>query len=157
MKNELLDDLSKLEENEEDLIRPKSVGAILRSVAFFFDVMALIVISVIVGTFISIFTLIVPEYILSFVYRISFVGMLILYYPLLESSRLQASIGKFVFSIKVVDEKKERLTFGRALGRFLGSLMACILVLGILMIPFTDKRGMNDIVSNTYVVKNKEA
>ncbi|MBL4650428.1 MAG: RDD family protein, partial [Aureispira sp.] len=43
----------------------------------------------------------------------------ILYYPILESSKYQASIGKRLLSIKVVDEEGERLTFGWDFARFL--------------------------------------
>lgn len=156
MKHELLDDFAEFDRLEEGLQRPTSVGVMLRLVAFFFDCMTIIMLSTILGTFIAILALIIPESSLGLVKQVLFAALFILYYPLLESSRLQASVGKFVVSIKVVDEKEERLTFGQALWRFVASVIACVLVLGILMIPFTDKRGMNDIVSNTYVIKNKK-
>lgn len=154
MKNDLLDDLSKLDEGAEYLDHPKSVGALLRATAFFFDIMAIIMMLVIGGTFISIFTLIIPEDILSIIYQIMFMASMVLYYPLLESSKLQGSIGKFVVSIKVVDKKGDRLSFLMALGRLMGTVIACTpLFIGIIMIAFTDNRGMQDMMTETYVVK----
>lgn len=155
MKNDLLDDLSKLQE-EEDLVLPTSVGARLRLTALFFDAMAIIVIGVVIGTISLIFDLILPEFILFFIHRILIISLFLFYYPLLESSRLQASIGKFVVSIKVVNIKGERLTFRLAFARFLSNIIACLLFfIGIIMIAFTDHRGMHDMMTDTYVVKNK--
>jgi len=87
-----------------------------------------------------------------------FVGIfMIFYYPFFESSKYQASIGKKILSIKVVDEAGGRLTFGWAFARFLAKGISFILVfVGFIMIAFTDKRGMHDIMTDTYVVKNKK-
>jgi uncharacterized RDD family membrane protein YckC len=157
MKNDLLDDLSELDEKEANLLLPTSVGGILRSVAFLFDCILIIVFSVVLGTVVSVFTLIVSESVLTLIYQVLFISLFLLYYPLLESSRLQASVGKFVVSIKVVNRKGERLTFIMALARLMANVVACMpLFLGIIMIAFTDKRGMHDMMTDTYVVKNKQ-
>lgn len=46
-----------------------------------------------------------------------------LYYALLESSPLQASLGKIIMGIKVVDRRGRRLTFWQATERIFPSLL----------------------------------
>lgn len=157
MSNELLDDLSKLDFLEEKLKEPISVGGLLRSTAFFFDFITIIVLGAIVGVFTIVLGFMIPEVISSLINKLLYLSLLLLYYPVLESSPLQASIGKFVVSIKVVDEKGERLSFARAFGRLLSTGIACVpLFIGIMMIGLTDKKGMNDMMSDTYVVMNNK-
>lgn len=157
MKNDLLDDLSGLDALEDDLDLPTSIGGTLRSVAFFFDCMAIIVLGSILGVVSIIFSLIMPAFILTVINKALVISLFLFYYPLLESSRLQASIGKFIVSIKVVNRKGERLTFVLALARLMANVIACTpLFVGIIMIAFTDKRGMHDMMTDTYVVKNKQ-
>jgi uncharacterized RDD family membrane protein YckC len=157
MSNELLDDLSRLDVLEEESIEQISVGALFRLTAFFFDFIALVMLSVILTTFMTILGLMIPEAINTLINQVLVTSLYLLYYPVLESSRLQASVGKFVVSIKVVDKKGEQLTFMKALGRFCATIMACILFfIGIIMIALTDKRGMHDMMTDTYVVKNEK-
>lgn len=69
-----------------------------------------------------------------------------LYYALMESSAKQATLGKMVFGIYVTDLAGNRLTFGRATGRYFGIyLSGLILGIGFLMIVFTErKQGLHD-------------
>jgi len=101
-----------------------------------------------------------PEMVLSivssaFLYiALAFVGQW-LYEALLTSSSWQATIGKRVLRLKVVDEAGNRISFGRATGRFfakiLSSMFFCI---GFIMIGFTDrKRGLHDMLAATLVMK----
>jgi uncharacterized RDD family membrane protein YckC len=91
----------------------------------------------------------------AFVYiALAFVGQW-LYDALLTSSSWQGTIGKKVLRLKVVDEAGNRISFGRATGRFfakiLSSMFFCI---GFIMIGFTDrKRGLHDMLANTLVMK----
>jgi uncharacterized RDD family membrane protein YckC len=91
----------------------------------------------------------------AFVYiALAFVGQW-LYEALLTSSSWQGTIGKKVLRLKVVDEAGNRISFGRATGRFfakiLSSMFFCI---GFIMIGFTDrKRGLHDMLANTLVMK----
>ena len=91
----------------------------------------------------------------AFVYiALAFVGQW-LYEALLTSSSWQGTIGKRVLRLKVVDEAGNRISFGRATGRFfakiLSSMFFCI---GFIMIGFTDrKRGLHDMLANTLVMK----
>src|SRR5690348_16789832 len=53
-----------------------------------------------------------------------------LYFALQESSAQQATLGKRAFGLKVVDERGERIAFGRATFRFFGKILSS-LILGI--------------------------
>ena len=80
----------------------------------------------------------------------------ILYFSLLESSFLQASLGKLVFGIKVVDKQGARLDFlhclVRNMSKFLSSL---IFMLGYLMALVTEnKQALHDLISGSYVVRS---
>jgi uncharacterized RDD family membrane protein YckC len=101
-----------------------------------------------------------PELILSilssvFLYvALAFAGQW-LYEAFLTSSSWQGTIGKRILRLKVVDEAGNRISFGRATGRFfakiLSSMFFCI---GFLMIAFTEhKRGLHDMLAGTMVVR----
>lgn len=77
-----------------------------------------------------------------------------LYYAGMESSRLQATLGKLAVGIKVVDEHGQRLSKLRALGRWAASFVSyATFFVGYLMIIFTDrKRGLHDMIAGTQVV-----
>jgi uncharacterized RDD family membrane protein YckC len=78
-----------------------------------------------------------------------------LYYALLESSSKQATIGKMAIGLKVTDLDGNRLSFGRATGRYFGRLLSgLILNIGFLLIAFNAKKqGLHDILAGTLVVK----
>ena len=77
-----------------------------------------------------------------------------LYFALMESSKLQASLGKMALGIKVVDENGQRLTFWRSLGRNAGKFIsAWILSIGYFMAGVTRKKqALHDKMANAYVV-----
>lgn len=79
----------------------------------------------------------------------------ILYYAAMESSRYQATIGKIVLGVKVVDHNNQRLEFPRALLRNVSKILSgFILGIGYLMIIFDDrKQGLHDKIADTFVVK----
>jgi|TARA_B110000046_G_scaffold44845_1_gene49844 uncharacterized RDD family membrane protein YckC len=79
-----------------------------------------------------------------------------LYFSLLESSHLQASLGKLALGIKVVDQHGARLDFlyclVRNLSKFLSSL---IFMLGYLMAAVTkNKQALHDLIAGSYVVRS---
>ena len=78
-----------------------------------------------------------------------------LYFSLMESSPRGATVGKMVVGLRVVDEQGQRISFLRATGRFFAKIIsALILLIGYLMVAFTDrKRGLHDIMAGTLVVK----
>jgi len=77
-----------------------------------------------------------------------------LYFALMESSEKQATLGKMALGIVVTDMDGKRISFGRATGRYFGKILSVvILLIGYIMIAFTDKKqGLHDMLANTLVV-----
>jgi uncharacterized RDD family membrane protein YckC len=78
-----------------------------------------------------------------------------LYEALMTSSSWQGTLGKRILSLKVTDEAGNRISFGRATGRFfakiLSSMFFCI---GFIIIGFTErKRGLHDMIAGTLVMR----
>ena len=78
-----------------------------------------------------------------------------LYYALMEASSKQGTLGKMVVGIIVTDEAGNRISFGRATGRYFGKILSGLIIyIGYLMIAFTGKKqGLHDILARTLVVK----
>lgn len=72
-----------------------------------------------------------------------------------ESSTYQATPGKMAFGLIVTDANGGRITPGRAIGRYFAKfLSALILLIGFIMVAFTDrKQGLHDLVASTFVMK----
>ncbi|MEX1212635.1 MAG: RDD family protein [Balneolaceae bacterium] len=77
-----------------------------------------------------------------------------IYYAVFESSVKQATPGKLALSLKVIDLDHNRISFGRATGRYFGKILSAILLLiGYLMQPFTAKKQtMHDLMAGTLIV-----
>jgi uncharacterized RDD family membrane protein YckC len=100
----------------------------------------------------------VPYYLLLHTFgRLGLLGLLgmVLYFPLMDSSSAQGTIGKIVFSLKVTDTSYRRISFLRAFGRYLARLLSSLLLgLGCLMVAFTpQKRGLHDYIAGTVVLR----
>ncbi len=80
-----------------------------------------------------------------------------IYEAVLISSSWQATVGKRILSLKVVDGEGNRVSFARATGRFFAKILsALILCIGFLMIGFTKrKQGLHDMIAGTLVIKVK--
>jgi uncharacterized RDD family membrane protein YckC len=78
-----------------------------------------------------------------------------IYTAVLLSSRWQATLGKKFCGLKVIDYDGQRISFGRATGRYFASyLSAVLLCIGFLMIGWTSRRqGLHDFMPNTLVVR----
>jgi uncharacterized RDD family membrane protein YckC len=77
-----------------------------------------------------------------------------LYFAILESSALQATLGKQACGLVVTDSQRRRISFARATGRYFAQIL-CVLTLGIgfLMAGWTQrKQGLHDFVCNTLVL-----
>ena len=76
------------------------------------------------------------------------------YFVGLESSSMQATLGKMAVGIKVTDDDGRRMSRGRALGRWVSHLLCYLTIyVGYIMAGFTDrKRGLHDMVASTLVV-----
>lgn len=77
-----------------------------------------------------------------------------LYYTLLESSNKQATLGKMALGIVVTDMNGQRISFGKANGRYWGMILSSLLLgIGFIMVAFTEKKqGLHDILAGCLVV-----
>lgn len=78
-----------------------------------------------------------------------------IYSALLESSKSQATLGKKALGIKVTDAQGERISFGRATGRFWSKCVSAFAVgIGFLLAAFTGKKqALHDLMARTLVVR----
>jgi uncharacterized RDD family membrane protein YckC len=81
-----------------------------------------------------------------------------LYFAIFESSEYQATPGKMLLKITVVDEQFKRLTFANASGRFFGKILSTIILLiGYLMVLWTPNRqALHDQIAKTFVVRKEK-
>ncbi len=95
---------------------------------------------------------------IALLYSLLKLSVLIPYFTLLESSRLQATFGKLLLGIKVVDLSGKRISFARATGRFFAKILSGqILLIGYLLAAFTErKQTLHDLLAGTLVVTNED-
>jgi uncharacterized RDD family membrane protein YckC len=135
------------------------VAAILDSIILF--VMALIIsfaLAVIAVTLLG-EEAVIATFLLTF---LSFGLALLLYKPLMEGSEYQATFGKVILGMKVVNQNGNRLSMSESFLRtivYVGMLSVpginIIGLLGVIMIGFTEqKQGLHDMLSKTFVVSN---
>lgn len=76
------------------------------------------------------------------------------YYAGMESSPIQATIGKVVVSIAVTDLKGARISFGRATLRYFSKILSQVLFFGgYAMAAFSEKKqGLHDKIASTLVL-----
>jgi uncharacterized RDD family membrane protein YckC/Tfp pilus assembly major pilin PilA len=92
--------------------------------------------------------------------EIAIVGFLVfpwLYYAGMESSVIQATVGKLVAGIKVTDLSGKRVTFARATGRYFAHILSGLtLGVGYAMVVFSSHRqALHDMVAGTLVVRKR--
>jgi uncharacterized RDD family membrane protein YckC len=77
-----------------------------------------------------------------------------LYYALMESSGQQGTLGKMALGIKVADMSGNRISFGRATGRYFAKIISSLtLTIGYMMAGFTQqKQALHDIVAGCLVI-----
>ena len=82
------------------------------------------------------------------------IGLGVAYYVGQESSTQQATIGKRALGIIVTDMHGNRISTGRATGRYFGKILSgLILLIGYLMAAFTEKKqALHDKMAGTLVV-----
>jgi uncharacterized RDD family membrane protein YckC len=78
-----------------------------------------------------------------------------LYFAKLESGPSQATYGKRIMGIHVTDLSGQRISFGRASGRFFGKIVSALpMDIGFIMAAFTDrKQALHDMIAGTLVLK----
>lgn len=92
-------------------------------------------------------------------YFLSMVVMFVagwLYYALMESSSKSGTLGKMALGIVVTDMSGNRISFGKATGRYFGKIVsAMIIYIGFIMAGFTEKKqALHDMMAGC-LVKNK--
>lgn len=77
-----------------------------------------------------------------------------LYFALFESSKHQATLGKLALGIQVTTLEGNRISFGRATGRYFGKILsAMILYIGYIMAGLTmKKQALHDILASCLVI-----
>ncbi|MBP2239939.1 putative RDD family membrane protein YckC [Cytobacillus eiseniae] len=80
----------------------------------------------------------------------------IAYFAGLHASKWQGTVGKKLLGLKVTDLNGQRITFWRALGRYLAmSFLSGILLVGYIIAGFTErKQSLHDLIASTIVIKN---
>ncbi|MCG3206140.1 MAG: hypothetical protein KCHDKBKB_02867 [Elusimicrobia bacterium] len=79
-----------------------------------------------------------------------------LYSAIWESSRLQASPGKWLMQVKVTDISGNQISFWRATARFWGKQLSLLIVVGFCFPFFTRrKQALHDLIARTLVVPTK--
>ena len=86
----------------------------------------------------------------------SLLGMVMgwLYYALMESSKYGGTLGKIAVGIKVVDMNGNKVTFGKATGRYFSRIVTNMtLFVGYIMAGFTEKKqALHDIIAGCLVI-----
>ena len=79
------------------------------------------------------------------------------YFAIMESSKHQATVGKLVCRLRVVDIAGNRISFGRATGRYFArALSATLGMLGVAMILFTKlNQSLHDMMTNTVIIESE--
>lgn len=79
------------------------------------------------------------------------------YYVLMEGSQKQATLGKMALGLRVTDVSGLRISYARAIGRYLGKIVSALTFgIGFLLIAFTEKKqGLHDMIAGTLVVKGR--
>ncbi len=87
-----------------------------------------------------------------------FVGMW-LYFALMESSKLQATLGKLLIGVVVSDLDGNRISFGRATGRYFGKFVSSLILgIGYFMAGWTGrKQALHDIMAKCLVIRKPRA
>jgi uncharacterized RDD family membrane protein YckC len=79
----------------------------------------------------------------------------VLYFTFMESSKMQATVGKLALGIKVTDLEGNKLDFTKALIRNLSRIVSgMVLLIGYIIAAFTDKKqALHDMIAGTLVLK----
>lgn len=76
-----------------------------------------------------------------------------MYFAGMESSEKQGTFGKQIVGIKVVDMNGDRVSFGKATGRYFGKMLSGFFLIGYIMVGFTEKnQGLHDIMAGCLII-----
>jgi uncharacterized RDD family membrane protein YckC len=142
--------------SQEPVIGEEYAGLGLRILAYIIDIFIMIVPSLL-----SMFIFIGPDFLHpqhSLKRLLLSITLWGLYYGTTESSDKQGTVGKRIVGIKVIDENGNKLTFKRAVFRYLALYLSVIpLGLGIWTIAKDEKKqGWHDMLTDCYVIMDKQ-
>lgn len=82
-----------------------------------------------------------------------------LYWPVMQASKLQATVGKALLGLRLTGYQGNRISFLRSLGRELAKILSsAVFMVGYIMAAFTArKQALHDLVASTYVVREGKA
>ena len=113
------------------------------------------------AAFVDGFLIFLSWFIIGLSFRAGTVGflcmlILLMYGPLMEASRLQATVGKKGLRIKVTDLEGRRISYGVAFARHFAKILSgAILLIGYFMMLWTSKsQALHDRIAGTIVVKD---
>ncbi len=145
-------------------------GFWLRVLAYLIDLVLLysvvfaggLIVGFVIGFVVAIVNRDALQAVLTVVKPVTFLVTLVifwLYFALMESGRLQATVGKMALGLRVTDRRGERIGFGRASGRFFGKIISgFILGVGYMMAGWTErKQALHDMLADTLVVRKPSA
>jgi uncharacterized RDD family membrane protein YckC len=96
---------------------------------------------------------------LGMIFRIMLISTVInwLYYAFLESSTWQGTLGKKALGLFVTDLHGNRISFGRASGRFFARIITSFTIgIGYVMIAFTEKKqALHDMIAGCLVFRRQ--
>ncbi len=129
-----------------------------RLFAYLLDLLLVTAVFFVIGLIIGIVAPNISESIVEAVFNIVGVLAMWIYFANSESGSHQATFGKRALGLKVCDEYGNRLTFGRASGRFFGKFLSGLIVgIGFLMVAFTQKKqGLHDLMAKALVIRTGE-
>ena len=80
--------------------------------------------------------------------------IVLLYFSLMQSSSVQATLGKMAVGVKVVDTSGEQISLPKGIGRYFSKIVsAIILLIGFIIAGFDSKKqALHDKIASTYVV-----
>ena len=83
----------------------------------------------------------------------------LLYWPVMQASKLQATFGKALLGMRVTGYQGNRIFFLHSLGRELSKILSsAVFMLGYLLAAFTArKQSLHDLLASTYVVRAGKA
>lgn len=126
-------------------------GFWIRFVAYIIDIIAALILYGIVTFLLNLFFPVVG-FVMSLLLTFIFDW---LYYAILESSSLQATIGKMAVGVIVTDLDIKRVSFGKASVRFWAKIISgLILSIGYIMAGFTEKKqALHDMIAGCLVIR----
>jgi len=137
-----------------------------RAIAYFVDTIILVVGAFVIGLimgFLEVFIGMYPLFVViaGFLVSVTYLACLLLfgvaYLVCFHSSKRQATPGKMLIGIKVVDYNGNRIGFLRSLARYFSMFLSGFFLIGFLIAGFTKrKQALHDFICKTYVVNAKD-